>query len=71
MKSSTRKIIDYNGAHEVTGICINTLYGLVSRRKIPHMRISARLVRFVKRELEEWLDSRRVAVTSEEAHHDR
>lgn len=50
----------YLGAMEETGLNINTLYALVHRKKIPHMRLSSRLVRFSRLELRSWMRSHQV-----------
>ncbi len=40
------RILSYDDAAEFLGICKGTLYALVSQRRIPHVRIGPRLVRF-------------------------
>ena len=57
-----RKLITYTEAAELIGVQQGTLYSMVSRRQIPHIRLSARLVRFDQDELAAWIDARRVAV---------
>ena len=47
-------------AQEVTGLALGTLYSMVSQKKIPHSRLSKRLVNFSRRELEDWLQSKTV-----------
>lgn len=49
----------YSLASEVTGIQITTLYSMVSKKQIPHIRISPRLVLFDQDELENWMKARR------------
>jgi len=56
------RYIDYNAASSLLGIKKNTLYALVSQKRVPHIRISGRLVLFDPSELERWMDERRVAV---------
>lgn len=51
----------YELAMRVTGLARGTLWSLVSRKKIPHRRLSARIVVFDRDELEQWLDAHRVA----------
>ncbi|MEO0593362.1 MAG: helix-turn-helix domain-containing protein [Myxococcota bacterium] len=53
------QLVGYLGAAEITGIPVNTLYTYVHRRKIPHLRIGPRLVRFDVNELEAWLNEKR------------
>ncbi len=50
----------YRGAHELTGISMNTLYSLVAGKRIPHKRLGPRHVLFVKSELLAWLDEHSV-----------
>ena len=52
----------YSGAFEETGITINTLYAMVHRKKIPHIRLTSRLVRFSRKELRAWMKSHQVEV---------
>ena len=46
----------YALAERVTGIKRGTLYALVARNKIPHRRVSSRIVIFDRRDLEAWMD---------------
>ena len=46
----------YDLAQVVTGLKRGTLYALVSRRQIPHRRVTTRLVVFDRDELEAWMD---------------
>jgi excisionase family DNA binding protein len=48
-------VINYQAASKYTGIGISTLYSLVARQQIPHIRLSGRLVLFRKSELDAWL----------------
>lgn len=48
-------IITYEQAARILGIKVNTLYSLVSLRKVPHLRLGPRLVRFSRTALSEWL----------------
>ncbi len=54
MKEQTQ-ILDYDQTESFTGIVKGTLYTLVHRRAIPHIRLGGRLVRFKRDELEKWL----------------
>lgn len=58
------KNLSYQEAREFLGMKHGTLYSLVSRRQIPHIRLSPRLVRFSLRELEFWLESNAVPAKS-------
>ncbi|MEW5884893.1 MAG: helix-turn-helix domain-containing protein [Armatimonadota bacterium] len=44
-----------------TGIKVGTLRALVCRKKIPHVRITERTVRFDPAAIERWLEARIVA----------
>lgn len=52
----------YNGLVERTGIKKGTLYAMVSRKRIPHIRLSSRLVLFDEKEIEKWLKEHAVPV---------
>jgi excisionase family DNA binding protein len=52
---SDDNILDYRGAAACTGLPVGTLYALVSHRRIPHLRLGPRLVRFSSLQLREWL----------------
>jgi excisionase family DNA binding protein len=53
-------LLNYADAALLLGMRVATLYSLVSRRQIPHVRISRRLVRFSRQELERWIEQRSV-----------
>ena len=55
----------YAFAATLTAIPIPTLYSLVHHRRIPHVRLGRRLVRFRRTELEAWLTERAVPVADE------
>jgi excisionase family DNA binding protein len=55
------KYFDYEEASVFLKICIGTLYALVSRRQIPHVRFSGRIVRFSEKDLTEWRNAHRIA----------
>lgn len=38
--------LNYAAAHELTGLPKRTLYSLVHRKRIPHVRLSSRMVLF-------------------------
>ncbi len=59
-KSQRPEAGGYSFAEVVTGLCRGTLYALVHQRRIPHVRLSARLVRFRRDELEGWMNARAV-----------
>ncbi len=51
----------YLFAERMTGLCRGTLYSLVHERRIPHVRLSRRLVRFRRLDLERWMAERTIA----------
>jgi excisionase family DNA binding protein len=53
----------YDGAEQITGLKRGTLFALVCRRKIPHLRVGPRLVLFPVQELREWLERHRVGTS--------
>ena len=57
-----RTLLTYPEAADFLRMKLPTLYSKVSRREIPHVRLSGRDVRFDVAELTAWLDARRVAV---------
>lgn len=58
----SEQYMKYAEAAAYLGLPVNTLYAMVSRRTIPHVRISGRLVRFSKAALQEWLAGKMVEV---------
>lgn len=57
MQKTTPRIIDWREARELTGLARSTLYALVSKGEIPHLRLAGRILRFDAAELEVWLSS--------------
>jgi excisionase family DNA binding protein len=55
------ELIDYGEAARRLGIKVATLYALVSKRRIPHVRLGRRFVRFDVRDLAAWVDAQRVS----------
>lgn len=54
-------LLAYKDAANILGLPLGTLYALVSRRQIPHVRLGKRLVRFDQGQLAAWVSSRCVA----------
>ena len=52
-----QEYLKYAEAAAFLSVPVGTLYAMVSRRTIPHIRISRRLVRFSKTALEQWLSA--------------
>lgn len=55
-----KRFMSYQELSEEVGININTLYSMVKKKKIPHQRLSLRLVRFDRIEIDKWLDETKV-----------
>jgi excisionase family DNA binding protein len=47
-------------AAEFLGVAQSTLYGYVREHRIPHLRLSPRVLRFDRDELTAWLEARHV-----------
>jgi excisionase family DNA binding protein len=60
-------LLTYADAARILCVPIGTLYALVSRHSIPHVRIGPRLVRFSRDELARWVDARRVPASGPHA----
>lgn len=60
-----REYLSYAEAADLTGLPLGTLYSMVSRRQIPHLRLAPRTVRFDRRQLEAWLDASAVSTGPE------
>ncbi len=52
--------LNYSQAAELLGVRTGTLYAWVSRRVIPFVRLSPRVVRFDREAIEKWLSERAV-----------
>ena len=52
--------LTYAEASSLLGVKRGTLYSWVSRRAIPFVRLSPRMIRFRRTDLDEWLNSRSV-----------
>lgn len=68
MKNQNSTVIEnseiggYDFASFITGIKVETLYSLVSKKRIPHFKINRRFIRFRKSDLLQWLESHKVEV---------
>lgn len=58
-----KKYASYKETHDLTGIATGTLYSLVSRKEIPHIRLGKRHVLFPVQELLEWCEKHKVKGT--------
>ena len=57
-------ILNYAETAQLLGVKVNTLYAWVSRRVIPFVRLSPRVVRFRREEIEAWMVERSVQPVS-------
>lgn len=57
--ATTEPLLTYAEVSRIWSIPRGTLYALVSERRIPHIRIGPRFVRFVREDLIEWIESHR------------
>ncbi len=48
-------LLTYDQAAAILNVAVGTLYAKVSRKQIPHRRLSGRLVRFDEAELKAWI----------------
>ncbi len=62
-----KPLMSYEETARLLGVKLGTLYAWVHHRKIPHVRLGDRLVRFDRAEIEGWLDARRVASAARRA----
>ena len=58
--SATTQYMTYSELSALIGVKQGTIYGWVSRKMIPFVRIAPRVVRFRRDELEAWLEQRAV-----------
>jgi len=56
----SKDMLDYDEASAVLGLPKGTLYAMVSHRRIPHIRMGPRLVRFRREDLDKWLRTQTV-----------
>lgn len=63
-KTLSRSPITYKEVQQLTGLPIGTLYSLVSRKQIPHIRMGKRSVRFIQKDVESWMQSVNPAFTT-------
>lgn len=61
-----RRLLGYAEAADFLGVRPSTLYSMVSRRRLPFIRINARHVKFDVDMLSAWLASKYVAPKEEE-----
>lgn len=52
------KLLDINELSEILGVTKATIYSWTSQNKIPHIKLSKRLLKFRENEIMEWLSRR-------------
>lgn len=62
-------LLSYREASALLAIPVGTLYALVHQKRIPHIRLSGRMVRFHPDALHAWLEERIVSVTPHKGSH--
>lgn len=65
MNDKVEKYVDYDGAQRLLGIRKPTLYTMVHAKRIPHIRIGPRFVRFEVAALLRWIDEHQVKTAGE------
>ncbi len=58
--AATNDMLTYKEAAWLLGVPVGTVYAWVHTRGIPHVRLGARLVRFRRSDLLEWLGERTI-----------
>jgi excisionase family DNA binding protein len=61
------EMMTYAEVASMTGLPLGTLYSLVSQRRIAHVRLGKRLVRFRRTEIVAWLAAHNVPVQAPKA----
>lgn len=54
------ELLTYQDVSDLLNVPINTVYGLVSQKRIPHVRLGNRFVRFEKAAILQWLNEFKV-----------
>lgn len=62
---TTKEVLTSDEAAKYMGIAKSYLYKLTMRRQIPHFKPMGKMCYFNRRELEQWLQSNRVATAGE------
>jgi excisionase family DNA binding protein len=61
------KLITYQQVAEMLGMKLGTAYALVSQNRIPHVRLSGRMVRFDQDAIVAWVEKQKVSASDEQA----
>ena len=59
------KLLDIDEVTEILGVTRATIYSWTSRNKIPHIKLSKRLLKFREKELRDWIDQRAINAETE------
>lgn len=54
----SQPLLTYKDMAKKYGFPIGTLYGMVHKKEIPHVRLGERMVRFVQEEIDGWIKSK-------------
>ena len=58
--------MSYDGVYLMTGVSVRTLKRYVAQNAIPHIRYSARVVRFSREAIKRWISERTRGVETKE-----
>lgn len=58
--SEQDQFLGYDEAARILNIRKSTLYAWVCRKRVPHIRLGPRCIRFSRQELNRWIDAGRV-----------
>lgn len=62
---SQKEVLTFEEAAQFTGLSKGYLYKLTSSKKVPHFKPMGKILYFNRKELEEWLQQKRVSTTDE------
>ena len=71
MTTSNDRLLSVSEVAEVLKLSVGTIYHLVSQKRIPVVRLSARCIRFDRRTISAWLDGLSEPAADELSHGDR
>lgn len=63
--NTTKEVLTSEETAKYMGISMSYLYKLTARQEIPHFKPMGKMCYFNRREVEEWLQTNRVATTAE------
>ncbi len=61
------KLLNIDEVAEILGVTKATIYSWTSQNKIPHVKLTKRLLKFREREIMEWISQKSVSADSPEA----